>query len=206
MSSLYHSLQTISLSLNHFPAPIRFHSILRTFMHSKRCTLPHWKCWKATARMHSNWWTRIEVSLYFPLQISSKILVLHSIVSPSTTIILYFWMPVMQQNHEFKSILTSLFSIYYLVHVFVFRTFCVSKIIFFVLFQTVYVHLLLLSLSLSVSLLAHIIFLRNSYSLSGIHFVKLLLRFTETMTWLHNMQSALRINLVCVCEHHKRKM
>lgn len=92
--------------------------------------------------------------------------------------------------------------LYFIVLVLVLRAFSISKIIFFVLFYSLILHPLSLSfpLPLYLSLFTQILIPFR------ITFVISLLPFTETMTWLHNMQSAQHAAWTWWVSVHKRKM
>lgn len=174
MSSLYHFSSTRSQISFRFPS--LFHSIrfseLSCIENSAQCTLHigNGKCWKAPARMHSNWWTRIEVSLYFPLQFQAFYFYIQSYAINHYRFV--FCMPVMQQNHESESILQKfIFCIlsfkYSFFALFAYRKLLYSLCSFIRSFCT-FVISVPLSLSLSLTpRTSHISFTHHSYSRSN---------------------------------------
>lgn len=177
------SISMIPLQPVSHPFPVFLcHSILRTFMHSMRCILYHWKCWKAPARMHSNWWTQeLKFLCLFHFNFKHSSFTLNRM--PSTTIVSYFVCSWCNKNHESESILQKFIFCILSFSFSFFALFAYRKLSSLCSFIRWFCTPVSLSLSLSHSLHAILIPFR-------ITFVIPLLPFTETMTWLHNMQSA----------------
>lgn len=195
MSSLYHSLQVLFHSISK-PFTSLSHSIMdsQNFHAFRTVHITHWKCWKAPARMHSNWWT-LELKFLYIFHFNFK----HSSFTfnrmPSTTIVLYGYARDATKNHESESILQK-FIFCLLSPIFFYRTrICFSRFLHIKNYT-------LCALSFVESApppFLHTTCTRTILIPLRITFVIPLLPFTETMTWLHNMQSTRRMDKPCEC-------